>query len=202
VLHLAKLAAIVADYNDRLGDYVDVAERIKLFREKHPDGSLQPVDPLKPFDIVTIGDKTFIVYISAAYRTPDDPRPGIGSAWECFPGKTPYTKDSELMNAESSSWGRAILASLAADSKKVASLEEVRNRRAEHPSITPVRASQTVPSVVSGQGHPLATAAQLNAIRAISKALGLLPPAGLDEISKGTATIMIDDLKKQQMEES
>jgi len=192
----------MADYTDRMADYVDVAERIKLFREKHPDGSLQPVDPSKPFDIVTIADKTFIVYISAAYRTPDDPRPGIGSAWECFPGKTPYTKDSELMNAESSSWGRAILASLAADSKKVASLEEVRNRQAEHPSRTPARASQTVPSVVSGQGHPLATAAQLNAIRAISKALGLLPPAGLDEISKGTATIMIDDLKKQQMEES
>jgi len=192
----------MADYTDRMADYVDVAERIKLFREKHPDGSLQPVDPLKPFDIVTIGDKTFIVYISAAYRTPDDPRPGIGSAWECFPGKTSFTKDSELMNAESSSWGRAILASLAADSKKVASLEEVRNRQAEHPSRTPARASQTVPTLVSGQGHPLATAAQLNAIRAISKALGLLPPAGLDEISKGTATIMIDDLKKQQMEES
>jgi hypothetical protein len=48
----------------------------------------------------------------------------------------------------------------------------------------------------------MATAAQLNAIRAISKALGILPPAGLDEISKGTATILIDDLKKKQMEES
>ena len=192
----------MADYSDRLGDYVDVAERIKLFREKHPDGSLQPVDPSKPFDIVTIGDKTFIVYIAAAYRTPDDPRPGIGSAWECFPGKTPYTKDSELMNAESSSWGRAILAALAADSKKVATREEVRNRQAEHPSTTPARTSQTVPSVVSSAGHPRATAAQLNAIRAISNALGKPSPAGLDEISKGTATIMIDDLKKEQQEKS
>ena len=192
----------MADYNDRLGDYVDVAERIKLFREKHPDGSLQPVDPSKPYDIVTIGDKTFIVYISAAYRTPEDTRPGIGSAWEPFPGKTPYTKDSELMNAESSSWGRAILAALAADSKKIATREEVRNRQAEHPATIPARASQTVPSVVSSAGHPLATAAQLNAIRAISKALGKLPPAGLDEISKGTATIIIDDLKKEQQEKS
>lgn len=192
----------MADYNDRLGDYVDVAERIKLFREKHPDGSLQPADPSKPYDIVTIADKTFIVYISAAYRTPDDTRPGIGSAWEPFPGKTPYTKDSELMNAESSSWGRAILAALAADSKKVATREEVRNRQAEHPSTMPARASQSVPSVVSSAGHPLATAAQLNAIRAISNALGKLPPAGLDEISKGTATILIDDLKKEQHEKS
>jgi hypothetical protein len=192
----------MADYNDRLSDYVDVAERIKLFREKHPEGSLQPVDPSKPYDIVTIADKTFIVYISAAYRTPDDTRPGIGSAWECFPGKTSFTKDSELMNAESSSWGRAILAALAADSKKIASREEVRNRQAEHPSTTPARASQSLPSVVSSAGHPLATAAQINAIRAISNALGKLPPAGLDEISKGTATILIDDLKKEQMEQS
>ena len=70
----------MADYNDRLSDYVDVAERIKLFREKHPEGSLQPVNLEKPFDIVTIADKTFIVYISAAYRTPDDPRPAVGLA--------------------------------------------------------------------------------------------------------------------------
>ena len=192
----------MADYNDRLGDYVDVAERIKLFREKHPDGSLQPADPSKPYEIIYIGDKAFIVYIAAAYRTPDDTRPGIGSAWEPFPGKTPYTKDSELMNAESSSWGRAILAALAADSKKVATREEVRNRQAEHPSTMPARAVQSVPSVVSSAGHPLATAAQLNAIRAISNALGKLPPAGLDEISKGTATILIDDLKKEQQEKS
>ena len=192
----------MADYNDRLADYVDVAERIKLFREKHPEGSLQPVNPEKPFEIVTIADKTFIVYIAAAYRTPDDPRPGIGSAWECFPGKTSFTKDSELMNAESSSWGRAILAALAADSKKIATREEVRNRQPEHPSTTPARASQSVPSVVSSAGHPLATPAQINAIRAISHALGKLPPAGLDEISKGTATILIDDLKKEQMEQS
>jgi hypothetical protein len=188
----------MADYNDRLADYVDVAERIKLFREKHPDGSLQPVNLEKPFDIVTIADKTFIVYISAAYRTPDDPRPGIGSAWECFPGKTSFTKDSELMNAESSSWGRAILAALAADSKKIATREEVRNRQAEHPSTTPARAVQSVPSVVSSTGHPLATAAQINAIKAISRALGKVPPTGLDEISKGTANILIQGLKEEQ----
>jgi len=27
----------MADYTDRMADYVDVAERIKLFREKHPE---------------------------------------------------------------------------------------------------------------------------------------------------------------------
>jgi len=190
----------MADYTDRMADYVDVAERIKLFREKHPDGSLQPVDPSKPFDIVTIGDKTFIVYISAAYRTPDDPRPGIGSAWECFPGKTSFTKDSELMNAESSSWGRAILASLAADSKKVASLEEVRNRQAEHPSRTPARASQSVPTLVTDSDRPLATPAQIGKIKALYNALGKLPPGNVQigEMSKQSASMLIEQLIEEQ----
>jgi hypothetical protein len=190
----------MADYSDRLGDYIDVAERIRLFRDKHPEGSLQPANLDKPFDMVTLGDKTFIVYIAAAYRTPDDIRPGIGAAWEPFPGRTPYTKDSELMVAETSAWGRAIMAVLAADSKRVASLDEVRARKAqaEHPATIPARASQSVPSVVSSSGHPLATQPQINAIKAISRALGKVPPSGLDEISKGTANILIQQLKEEQ----
>jgi hypothetical protein len=190
----------MADYSDRLGDYIDVAERIRLFREKHPEGSLQPANLDKPFDMVTLGDKTFIVYIAAAYRTPDDIRPGIGAAWEPFPGRTPYTKDSELMVAETSAWGRAIMAVLAADSKRVASLDEVRARKAQadHPATIPAKASQSVPSVVSSSGHPLATQAQIGAIKAISRALGKVPPTGLDEISKGTANILIQGLKEEQ----
>jgi len=190
----------MADYSDRLGDYIDVAERIRLFRDKHPEGSLQPASLDKPFDMVTIGDKTFIVYIAAAYRTPDDIRPGIGAAWEPFPGRTPYTKDSELMVAETSAWGRAIMAVLAADSKRVASLDEVRARKAqaEHPTTIPAKASQSVPSVVSSAGHPLATPAQIGAIKAISRALGKVPPTGLDQISKGTANILIQGLKEEQ----
>jgi hypothetical protein len=49
-------------------------------------------------------------------------------AWEVIPGKTPYTKDSEVQNAETSAWGRAIVAVGAATAKKIASREEVRNR--------------------------------------------------------------------------
>lgn len=120
-----------------LGDYVTVAERIEQFREKYPNGSLQC-----EWDLVTIPtvvkqgdgwttlDRPIIVAKAFAYRTPDDPRPGIGHAQESYPGKTPYTKDSELMNAETSAWGRAIVAVLAADTKKgVASRDEVASRR-------------------------------------------------------------------------
>lgn len=115
-----------------IGDYNDVPARIAEFRTKHPEGSLQPADPHEPYKVEKIGEKAFIVYIAAAYRTPDDLRPGIGMAWEQFPGRTPYTRDSELQNAETSAWGRAIVAALAADTRKgIASAEEVRNRQAE-----------------------------------------------------------------------
>lgn len=111
-------------------DYVDVAARIRQFRDKYPDGCLQPAIPAEPFTVVTIGGREFVAYTAAAYRTPDDDRPGIGVAWEPFPGPTPFTRDSELMNAETSAWGRAIIAVGAADAKKLASAEEVRNRQA------------------------------------------------------------------------
>jgi hypothetical protein len=110
-------------------DYVEVAERIREFRQLYPNGSLRPVDPANPYRIETIGDKTFIVYAAVAYRGPDDVQPGIGLAWEPFPGKTNFTRDSELQNAETSAWGRAIVAALAADTKKgIASADEMRAR--------------------------------------------------------------------------
>ena len=115
-----------------LDGYVDVATRIATLREKYPDATLQPLNHAHPFTVEEIGGHTFIVYVAACYRTPDDPTPGIGVAWEPFPGRTPYTRDSELQNAETSAWGRAIVAALAADAASgIASAEEVRNRASE-----------------------------------------------------------------------
>jgi hypothetical protein len=113
-------------------DYVDVATRIAEFRDKYPDGSLQPHDPAIPYRVETIDGQAWIVVVAAAYRDDEDTRPGVGMAWEQYPGKTPYTRGSELQNAETSAWGRAIVAALAADTKRgVASADEVRNRSAE-----------------------------------------------------------------------
>jgi len=109
-------------------DYVDVATRIREFKRDYPTGSLQQVK----VEFHTIGEQTFILYVAACYRTPDDERPGIGSAWEPVPGKTPYTKDSELMVAETSAWGRCIVAATGAETKNsgsVASLDEVKARQ-------------------------------------------------------------------------
>lgn len=124
-----------------LGDYVDVATRIAVAREHYPEGSLQPVDPTQPFDIRHIGDDVWIVYTAAFFRWPDDPRPGIGVAWERYPGRTSYTAGSEVQNAETSAWGRAIVAGLAADTRSgVASSEEVRAAREERDPLLGPRA--------------------------------------------------------------
>jgi hypothetical protein len=110
-------------------DYIDVATRIIEFREKYPLGSLQQVN----MEFVSeFGGKDWVVYTAAAYRTPDDERPGIGTAWEPVPGPTRFTRDSEVQNAETAAWGRAMVAALAVDTRKgIASQEEVRNRTQE-----------------------------------------------------------------------
>lgn len=116
-------------------DYNDVASRIHDFRTKHPDGSLQQMD----LQFIEFGGKSWVVYTAAAFRSPDDPRPGMGTAWEAVPGKTNFTRDSEVQNAETAAWGRAIAAVLAADTKKgVASAEEVRGGQVRADAQTPV----------------------------------------------------------------
>jgi hypothetical protein len=118
--------------------YVSVAERIAVFRTKYPEGCLRPHDPTQPITIITIADKTFLQYVACAYRAPDDISPGIGVAWEPFPGRTPFTKDSEAMVAETSAWGRAIVAALAADTHVgIASAEEIRSRSGAEPEQPP-----------------------------------------------------------------
>lgn len=121
-----------------LDEYVDVAERIQDFLDAHPEGSLQRVGMPRVVTITGFDPKkgqdytgTFIEYTAAAYRNPEDPRPGIGTAYEPFPGQTPYTKNSELMNAETAAWGRAIIALGLCANRGLASRQEVRARREE-----------------------------------------------------------------------
>lgn len=195
-------------YNEKsLDDYVDVAERIRIFRDRFPDGTLQPLDPTQPFRVIEVAGSTFIQYTAAAYRTPDDLRPGIAVSWEPFPGKTPYTAGSELMNAETAAWGRAIIAALVADSKKIASLDEVRARReaqntghpsAEEPREKRQEAPQTPQRAQIGENARPATDGQERTLYAISKSLDKLPPAK-GSLSFSQASAMIDALKEEQI---
>ena len=120
----------MATFQDGLKDYVDVAERISIFRDKYPTGCLQPANLNQPLEVFNLDGKAYVMYTACAYRTPDDPRPGVGIAWELVPGATSFTRGSEVMNAETAAWGRAIVAVLAADTKRgVASAQEVNNRQ-------------------------------------------------------------------------
>lgn len=118
-----------------LDDYVDVPARLREFYERYPEGSIRPANREQPYRFEKLptpnGEQIFVVYTALAFRTPDDPEPGQGTAWEQFPGRTPYTRNSELMNAETSAWGRALGSLGIGVGGKIASREEVRNRRAE-----------------------------------------------------------------------
>lgn len=110
-----------------LNDYIDVAERIQAFYKQYPNGSLNQAD----LQFVNIGGKDYVVYTATAYRDPDDKLPGVGTAWEPIPGTTPYTKNSEVQNAETAAWGRAIVALGLASSARIASRQEVEGRNME-----------------------------------------------------------------------
>jgi hypothetical protein len=129
-----------------LGSYNTVAERMTEFFKAYPEGSLQQVKyellevpvygRVKTEDgkeeVQQTGMRVYVTYTAAAYRNADDMKPGIGTAWEPIPGPTQFTRDSEMQNAETAAWGRAILAVGASGTQKgVASRDEVAARRGE-----------------------------------------------------------------------
>lgn len=114
-----------------LSGYEEVPDRIVRFYSDHPEGSLccQSVEYRElPAAHLNGEPCVHIIYHALAYRHPEDAHPGHGMASEPVPGLTPYTKGSELMNAETSAWGRA-LAALGYVGKKIASADEVRARQ-------------------------------------------------------------------------
>lgn len=125
-------------------NYIEVAERIEKFYEEYPDGRLVCDVPPMGFKF---GDKDFIGIHAKAYRSKDDPFPGDGLAWEPVPGTTPFTRNSELMNAQTAAIGRAIVSCGLLASRKIASAEEVRNRKAEQDVPEPKEKAPAKPKV-------------------------------------------------------
>lgn len=107
-----------------LSGYVDVAERVREFYARFPEGSLQS-------EVIEMTD-TRVTVKAWAYRTPDDPRPAVGHSWMAIPGSTSFTRGSEIENCETSAWGRA-LAGLGFATKQIASRDEVQNKQPSKP---------------------------------------------------------------------
>ena len=141
-----------------MDDYVDVAERLRIFKAAYPNGSLQQAS----LQFIEFGGKSWVVYTAAAFRSPDDIAPGHGTAWEPVPGTTSFKRDSEVMNAETSAWGRAILAVLAADTKRIASKNEVVARQ-------PVKGSVMADTDFVAQAHLEYEKGDIEALRGVYK---------------------------------
>jgi hypothetical protein len=110
-------------FDDRLADYIDVKQRIALFYAAYPDGRLVTAKVRvrrEPDDVPRVWVKAL------AFRTPEDTLPGTGWSWMTLPGGTPYTRGSEIENAETSAWGRAIGALGIGIERSIASADEVR----------------------------------------------------------------------------
>ena len=195
-----------------LDGYVDVPTRMAAFYARFPEGSFQ----MDPPTFTEVLGKAFVWAQARAYRYPDDPRPGIGTAWEQIPGNTPYTRGSELMNLETSLWGRACAAVMAVDGK-IATTEEIRS--AEDRRSDPVAEAKTsmgtykTPSgrTVSSGDQPI-TEPQLKKLRYEMKRLAIeefmladfamdvykidVPIDGLQKLTKAQASVLIDGLTK------
>jgi len=126
-----------------ISNYVTVAERVAEFYARFPDGSIQ-------FEFMGVmdGDPMKMWGVARAYRSADDPLPGIGTASEFIVGKSPYTNGSELQNLETACWGRACASLNIGTSKGLSSKEEVigsRERQAPGPA-KPKEVMQEPPS--------------------------------------------------------
>lgn len=120
-----------------LDGYITVAERLSRALDKWPELRVTEAPPR----IITIGDSTYIEVTTTIWRSPDDPMPTQASCWEPWPGKTPFTRDSEQPNASTSALGRCLgLMGVAVD-KALATADEVENRKADD-AMPPVKVAK------------------------------------------------------------
>ena len=154
--------------------YVTVPERIALFYKRYPEGSLQ----MDPPEFTQVEGKQYVIGRAYAYRTPDDARPGIGTAWEVIPGTTPFTRGSEIMNLESSAWGRCIGSLGIGIDKSIATYDEIEAAKARGKVVQTTEAIPNDPwqtdtpapahkTVSKGSSMYPATEGQVKAIHAI-----------------------------------
>ena len=171
-----------------LSNYVDVATRIKLLVEKYPNASIECTSP----KIIEVAGHTFIE-VTANINCNDANRTASASAWEPFPGKTPYTRDSEMMNAETSAVGRAIGMLSIGLSGSMASANEVQNRQG-------VTVTQQGNTTITGPANAPSDK-QLWLYKKLLKEIGKLPPANIAEMDKFEVSRAIEALKAGEQPE-
>jgi hypothetical protein len=154
-----------------LENYVDVPTRLAIALERWPDLRIQETQN----DIVTMPDGScFLRCTVSVWRDPNDQLPAIATAAEPYPGKTPYTKNSEFMVGMTSALGRALGYMGCGVAKSIASRNEIEARQnPDNPS--DVIAPRGKVAAGSAAGHPaaptgnFATDKQIRFIKALAK---------------------------------
>ena len=119
-----------------LGDYVDVPTRLAEALKRWPDLRIQETKPI----IVTVDNQQYVEISCTVWRDSTDLMPTIAYCWEPIPGRTPYTKGSEMMNASTSCLGRALGFLGMGIGKSIASRNEVQARQPAHlAEVKPIR---------------------------------------------------------------
>lgn len=161
-------------------DYIQVNERIIAFKEQFPEGSLQ--SEIVEHDHYGEDGTGMVVIKAYAYRTADDPRPGIGHSGLKIPGRSPFTLGSELENAETSAWGRA-LAALGFEVKRgIASREEIAMK--SDGDVTVNIEGSAIDGVERGGRTAKANQIQVRQVRQLSRKLELGPIGMRDVIQR------------------
>jgi hypothetical protein len=187
----------------KLDNYVDVPTRLRMALDKYPE--LRIVE--SGHQIHDFGGHTVLICTVTVYRAPDDTLPVVASAQESLPGKTPYTRDSELMVGMTSAVGRALGYMGFGIDKSIASSNEVKAREQTRPATRP--SGEPVEEPFTG-GYQTETASrpsgdaspkQLGLLRALARDRGI--PAGrgvVDAVQSvvGRSLTKLDDLSKAE----
>ena len=105
---------------DYLKNYIEVKDRIQMFYDKFPEGTLH----FEYKGVLEFGGETFLYGKAFAYPDRDKLNYASGWAMEKVPAKG-FGRGSEMQLLETSCWGRAIAALGIAVTKGIASREEV-----------------------------------------------------------------------------
>lgn len=150
-----------------IDNYVDVPTRLAEALKKHPNLRIQETAA----EVVTMPDgSTFYRCTVTVWRDETDPLPSVATAAEPYPGKTPYTKNSEFMVGMTSALGRALGYMGFGIGKSIASKNEIQARQTtDKPDaqIAPIRREQAT------NNYPkMATQKQTYLIKSLSKGAG------------------------------
>lgn len=109
-----------------IDNYVDVPTRLSEALKRYPDLRIQETAA----EVVTMPDGScFYRCTVTVWRDDADPLPSVATAAEPYPGKTPYTKNSEFMVGMTSALGRALGYMGFGINKSIASRNEIEARQ-------------------------------------------------------------------------